>query len=165
MDPQHRVTMECCYLALENAGYVMNEGCRMGMPEFRIGIFVGTSGSDNYRKNMQAHLDAYLPQCGSRSFQAGRVSYFLKFSGPSIQVDTACSASMTCLHLACQAIDSKECDAAVVSGVLITTDPVEYAGLAAGGFFSATGMCKAFSAEADGYIRSDGVAAIMIRPY
>jgi len=167
MDPQHRLTLEMCYLALENAGYVIGEGARMGLNEQRIGVFVGCTGTDGYRKNMEAHMDAYLGQCEARSMQAGRVSYFFKFCGPSIQLDTACAGSLVCLHLAVESILNGECDAAVVSAVLISTDPVEYLALAAGGFFStnSTGGCAAFVSRADGYTRSDGIAAIVIKPY
>jgi acyl transferase domain-containing protein/aryl-alcohol dehydrogenase-like predicted oxidoreductase/acyl carrier protein len=167
MDPQHRLTLEMCYLALENAGYVISEGVRMGFDEQRVGVFVGCTGTDSYRKNMEAHMDAYLAQCEARSMQAGRVSYFFKFCGPSIQIDTACATGLVCLHLAVESLLSGECDAAVVSSVLASSDPVEYLALAAGGFFStnSTGGCKAFVSDADGYTRSDGVAAVVIKPY
>jgi len=167
MDPQHRLTLETCYLALENAGYVIGEGVRMGLNEHRVGVFVGCAATDTYRKNIEAHLNAYSAQCGSRSMQAGRVSYFFRFCGPSLQIDTACSTGLVCLHLASQSLLAGECDAAVVSSVLILTDPFEYVALAAGGFVSSgpLGGCKAFASDADGYTRSDGVAAIIIKSY
>ena len=167
MDPQHRLTLETCYLALENAGYVIGEGIRSGFNEHRVGVFVGCTAADTYRKNMEAYMDAYLVQCEARSMQAGRVSYFFKFCGPSIQIDTACATGLVCLHMAVQSILSGECDTAVISSVLVSTDPLEYLVLSAGGFFStgSTGGCKAFASDADGYTRSDGVAAIVIKPY
>ena len=42
------------------------------------------------------------------SMLANRVSWFYDFKGPSIQLDTACSASLTALHLACQSLRSRE---------------------------------------------------------
>jgi acyl transferase domain-containing protein len=167
MDPQHRLTLEMCYLALENAGYVINEGARLGFNEQRVGVFVGCTGIDSYRKNMEAHMDAYLAQCEARSMQAGRISNFFKFCGPSIQIDTVCATSLVCLHLAVESLLSGECDTAVITSVLLSSDPVEFLALAAGGFFStgSTGGCKAFVSDADGYTRSDGVAAVVIKPY
>ena len=167
MPPEHRLTLEMCYLAVENAGYVIGEGSRVGMEEQRVGVFVGCTGFDCYRKNMEAHLNGYVAQCAARSMQAGRVSYFFKFCGPAIQIDTACSTSLFCLHLAVESILNGECDVAIVSAVLTCIDPMEYAAVAAAGFFGthADGGCKVFSADADGYTRSEGVAAIVIKPY
>ncbi len=38
----------------------------------------------------------------------------MNFSGPSLTVDTACSASLTALDLACEAIMRGDCFAALV---------------------------------------------------
>ena len=167
MDPVQRLTLEMCYLALESAGHVIQEGERIGLNQQRVGVFVGCSGIDSYRKNMEAHLDAYFLQCSVRAMQAGRVSYFFKFCGPSIQIDAACATSLVCVHLAVESLLRGECDVAVVSAAMTSADPLEYMGLAAGGFFGHGGGsgCRAFSSEADGYTRSDGAAAIILKPY
>lgn len=47
---------------------------------------------------------------------ANRVSYYLDLRGPSVPIDTACSSSLSATHLAVQAIQNGECEAAVVGG-------------------------------------------------
>lgn len=41
---------------------------------------------------------------------SNRISYFLDIHGPSMTIDTGCSASLVCLHNACQALRSGEID-------------------------------------------------------
>lgn len=52
----------------------------------------------------------------SRAIIANRLSYFFDFKGPSVTIDTACSASLVALHLACQSLRSGESHQAVVAG-------------------------------------------------
>ncbi|OJT15376.1 Polyketide synthase PksM [Trametes pubescens] len=47
---------------------------------------------------------------------ANRVSYYLDLRGPSVPIDTACSSSLSATHLAVQAIQNGEYEAAVVGG-------------------------------------------------
>jgi acyl transferase domain-containing protein len=36
------------------------------------------------------------------SMLANRVSWFYNFTGPSMNIDSACSSSLSALHIACQ---------------------------------------------------------------
>ena len=42
------------------------------------------------------------------SMLANRISWFFDFNGPSTQLDSACSGSLTALHIACQGLRNKE---------------------------------------------------------
>lgn len=55
---------------------------------------------------------------------ANRVSYVLGLNGPSLYLDTACSSSLTALHLALNAINAGECEAALVGGCQLNTKSV-----------------------------------------
>lgn len=44
----------------------------------------------------------------SNAMTANRISWFFGLRGPSINLDTACSASLTALHLAIQSLRLKE---------------------------------------------------------
>src|SRR5438034_5302632 len=95
---------------------------------------------------------------------AHRLSYHLDLRGPSMAIDTACSSSLVAVHLACQAIRSGDCEAALAGGVnLILTGEVS-ANLAQAQMLSPTGRCKTFAAAADGYVRGEGCGLIVLKP-
>src|SRR5690606_34982027 len=92
-----------------------------------------------------------------------RISYALGLRGPSMTVDSACSSSLVAAHLACQALRSRDCDAALVGGVNLMITPHVTVALSKGGFMSPTGHCWTFDANADGFVRSEGCAVIMLK--
>jgi acyl transferase domain-containing protein len=79
-------------------------------------------------------------------------------------IRTACSASLTGLHLACQALQNRDCDTAVVAGSSIIMDPSMTLDMSQQGVLSPTGSCKTFDAEADGFARGEAINAILIKP-
>lgn len=57
------------------------------------------------------------------SLFANRISYFFNLKGPSVVVDTACSASLTALHLACEGLRYGESKLSIVSGANLILTP------------------------------------------
>ena len=90
-------------------------------------------------------------------------SFFFRFSGPSISLDTACSSSFAALHVACQSLRQGGCDTAIAGGTNILTNPDNFAGLDRGHFLSTTGNCNPFDDEASGYCRADAVASLVLK--
>ena len=91
----------------------------------RCGVFVGSFNRD-YKDELQRDPEAmplYHVTGTEQSMLANRISYVFDFRGPSISLDTACSASMTALHLACQSINSGECQEAIVGGSSLMLNP------------------------------------------
>ncbi|KRV49162.1 beta-ketoacyl synthase [Wenjunlia vitaminophila] len=164
LDPQHRVFLECAWEALETAG--IDPRTFQG----RIGVFAG-AGPNSYLlfqvMNNQRVIDSVgmhqILLAGDKDFLATRVSYKLDLTGPSITVQTACSTSLTAVHLACQSLLGGECDIAIAGGVSVTA-PLRNGYLyEPGGILSPTGQCRAFAADASGTVAGNGVGAVVLR--
>ncbi|BCH57154.1 SDR family NAD(P)-dependent oxidoreductase [Agrobacterium vitis] len=165
MDPQERLFLETAWQCLESAGQVRGNWQREAR---NIGVFAGVT-FNNYQLIMAEAAEAegesaYL--ANSQTFSvANRVSYLFNFTGPSFTVDTACSSSLMAIHLACESLKRGECDAAIAGGVNLSLHPSKYITLCATGFAASDGRCHAFAANGDGYVPSEGVGAVLLKPY
>ncbi|WP_262947388.1 alpha/beta fold hydrolase [Xenorhabdus indica] len=154
MDPQERVFLETVHHTFEDAGYN-----REKLKEYRVGLYVGIMwGQYQLYGAMDASAGA------SYASIANRASYFFDLRGPSIALDTMCSGSMTSVHLACESLWRGESQMAIAGGVNLTTHPNKYFVLSKTGFASPQGHCKPFSEEGDGYVPSEGVGALLLKP-
>jgi acyl transferase domain-containing protein len=72
-------------------------------------------------------------------------SYFFRFSGPSLSMDTACSSSFAAIQTACSYLWTGDCDTAVAGGTNVLTNPDNFAGLDRGHFLSTTGILTLFA--------------------
>jgi polyketide synthase PksN len=160
MDPQQRLFIESAWACIEDAGY--RPGALAGT---RTGVFVGVSTSD-YKDQCQL-AGASLQFGGDSAFHfmiANRLSYLLDLHGPSESVDTACSSSLVAMHRAIGALQSGECELALVGGVNVIANPINSVRAFEAGILSSDGRCKTFDQSADGYGRGEGVAALMLKP-
>jgi acyl transferase domain-containing protein len=160
MDPQQRVMLTTVQRALENAGYVPDSTPSFAKETF--GCFIGNATLD-YVDNLRNDIDIYYSPGTLKAFLSGRISYAFRWSGPSITLDTACSSSLVAIHQAARALATGECRAAVAGGVNVISSPDMYLGLDRAHFLSPTGQCKAFDKAADGYCRSEGCAAVVLK--
>ncbi|RMZ38958.1 Type I Iterative PKS [Aspergillus flavus] len=160
-DPTHRLALLTAYEALEQSGYVPDR-TRSTRRE-RVGTIYGQC-SDDYREcNAGQDIDMYFIPGNYRAFAPGRISYFFKFSGPSFNIDTACSASLAAVQIACSVLSRGEADMVVAGGLNILTGSDSFAGLSKGFFLSKTGNCQVFDDAADGYCRGDGIGSIILK--
>ena len=88
----------------------------------------------------------------------------MNFRGPSMTVDSACSASLTALQLASQAIARGEVDAALVAGINLDLHPAKRGVVLEGELLSRQGRCMPFGADCDGYVTGEGVGALLLKP-
>jgi acyl transferase domain-containing protein len=160
MDPQQRMLLELAYQAMECCGYTKSHVRSQGD---NIGCFIGASFTE-YLENAYSHKPtAYTAPGTIRAFLCGRISYHFGWTGPSEVIDTACSASLVAINRAVRAIRSGECPVALAGGVNIISGVHNYLDLARAGFLSATGQCKPWDKDADGYCRSDGVGLVVLK--
>lgn len=128
-----------------------------------IGCYIGMCGND-YVSNASHHAPTAFTATGTlRSFVAGKLSHYFGWLGPSLTLDTACSASAVAIHAACRAILSGEVTAALAGGTNTISEPGVYQNLAGASFLSPTGACKPFDANADGYCRGEAVTAVFLK--
>lgn len=159
-DPQERIFLETTYKAIEDAGYTAEDLSLDG----DVGVFVGVMTQEYQLFGpQQTLLGEDLVIFSTPSSIANRVSFFNDFNGPSIAIDTMCSSSITAIHLACQSLKLKECSVAIAGGVNLSLHPNKYLGLSLGNFLSKDGRCKTFSEEANGYVPSEGVGAVILK--
>ncbi|MCK9921116.1 type I polyketide synthase [Frankia sp. AgPm24] len=160
MDPQQRLLLELAWEALEHAGIPPRN-----LAGSSTGVFVGI-GSDDYGRRMLEDLPSIEAWTGIGSAlcaAANRVSYALDLRGPSLAVDTACSASLVATHLACQSLRTGESALALVGGVNLIVAPGLTLTLKAAGATAADGRCKPFDAAADGYGRGEGGGILVLK--
>jgi acyl transferase domain-containing protein len=161
MDPQQRLLLEVGWEALENAGQVSER--LVGSP---TGVFIGACYND-YEQLLNcnpAWLDIYTSTGNARSVLAGRLSYIFGLHGPSVVVDTACSSSLVAVHLACQSLRIGECRLALAGGVNLILLPDQSIGFSQAKMLAPDGRCKTFDSRANGFVRSDGVGVVVLKP-
>src|SRR5581483_3412928 len=163
MDPQQRLLLEVAWEALENAG-VTPETVR----NTKTGIYVGLTTSDYYWLSIAGgvrpeEFDPYLPFGNASNFAAGRLSYFLGVHGPAVVLDTACSSSLVAIHLACQSLRRRESDQALAAGTNLILRPENSIACSRWGMLAPDGQCKTFDAAANGYVRSEGCAVVVLK--
>ncbi|PPK67118.1 SDR family NAD(P)-dependent oxidoreductase [Actinokineospora auranticolor] len=161
LDPQERLFLQTAHHTLEDAGYTGERLSAQG----DVGVFVGVMYQEYQLYGAQAQaLGQDVALWGSASTVANRVSYFYDFHGPSLAVDTMCSSSLTSIHLACEAIRTGQCAAAIAGGVNLTPHPNKHLVLSKRHFLSSDGRCRSFGEGGDGYVPGEGVGAVLLKP-
>lgn len=160
IDPQQRLLLEVVYEALESAGYAMGDYAGRN-----VGVYAGVMTADYQTLTECDELNAsqYASTGNSRAIVANRLSYFFDFHGPSMAIDTACSASLVALHQAVLALRSREIDMACVAGANLMLTPEQFLAESALHMLSPSGHCQMWDIKADGYARGEGIAAVFIK--
>ncbi len=160
MDPQHRLFMQIVWQSIENGGYDP-----LTMENKHMGVFCGVQFNDyQMMLGTQEEFVAQMATGTSHAMLTNRISYMLNLSGPSEAIDTACSSSMIAINRAVRAIRSGECDWAVAGGVSLILSQENIYGANKMGILSPNGQCKTFDHLADGYVKGEGVGAIVLKP-
>lgn len=166
MDPQERIFLEATWAALEDAGYHPRtlRGDRGANAPAQVGVYAGVMYSEYQLFAHEATLAGNPTVVGNiYATIANRVSYFLDLHGPSMTLDTMCSGSLTCLHLACQDLKHGFTDLALAGGVNVTIHPSKFLLLSEGQFISSAGRCASFGATGDGYVPGEGVGVVVLK--
>ena len=160
LDPQHRVFLECCWHAFEDARLLAGGGGS------RIGAFAGGGKNTYLWQNVLPGgevdpLEAHL--ANDSDFLATHVSYKLGLTGPAISLQTACSTSLVAVHYACQSLLARETDVALAGGVSIELPQRVGYLRKEGSTTSADGRCRPFDAAASGLVDGSGAGVVVLK--
>jgi len=161
IDPQHRLFLEVVWEAIEDAGIPAPD-----LSGTQTGVFVGISTNDygQWLLSGPEAVGTYTTTGLASTMAANRLSYLLNLRGPSLAIDTACSSSLVAVHLACQSLRNGESEVAIAGGVNLILRPELTIGFSKLTALSPEGRCKAFDAAADGFVRSEGAGAVVLKP-
>ncbi|EHA49333.1 lovastatin nonaketide synthase [Pyricularia oryzae 70-15] len=161
IDPQQRMLLETVYESLESAGYTLKQ-----FSGEKVSVFSGvmTADYDTLCQRDDITSSQYFATGNARSTISNRLSYFFNFCGPSMTIDTACSASLVALHQAVQSLRSGESIMACVTGSNLILTPEQFITESSLHMLSPTGLCRMWDTDANGYARGEGVAALLLKP-
>lgn len=161
MDPQQRIMLELAWEALEDAGQRAT-----ALRGSHMGVFIGAMWGDYIRlsSNDLSRIAKHTATGQDLGIIPARISYSLGLEGPSIAINTACSSSLVAVHLACQSIRSGESRMAIAGGVNLMLTPDVTVAMSKLGTQSPDGRCKAFAADANGYVRGEGAGLVVLKP-
>ncbi|MCP5049499.1 MAG: type I polyketide synthase, partial [bacterium] len=163
MDPQVRVFHECCWGALEDAGYdpMTYEGL--------TGLYAGAASNAYWQ--VITHFSSQTDDLGgllsnylnNRDFMCTNIAYRLNLKGPAVMVQTACSTALVAIHMATQALLNGECDMALAGGVSILDSPAPGYVFSEGSILSNDGHCRSFDAKAKGTVTGSGAGVMVLK--
>jgi hybrid polyketide synthase/nonribosomal peptide synthetase FtdB len=162
MDPQQRKLLEVSWEALEDGGLQPSS-----LSGKSVGVFVGGFTLDykilQFTNPSFENLDSHSATGIMMTMLSNRISYAYNFNGPSMSVDTACSSSIVAIDLACKSLQLGDSEIALAGGVSLNIAPQYTISETQGGFLSSTGSSHGFAASANGYVRSEGAAIVVLK--
>ncbi|MDQ0988722.1 type I polyketide synthase [Streptomyces sp. V2I9] len=161
-DPQQRLALELAWEALEDARHIPAD-----LGGSRTGVFLGAIWDDYaalLHREGDAGLDRHSMPGLQRGLIANRLSYTLKLHGPSLTVDAGQSSSLVSVHLACESLARGESDLALAGGVNLILAPDSTVSALRFGGLSPDGRCFTFDERANGFVRGEGGAVVLLKP-
>jgi acyl transferase domain-containing protein len=161
MDPQHRLLLEMSWECMKSVTQPGSD---------RItGVFASCNASSFFRDVMTYRPDEWeranmqLLEANQPELLATRIAYALDLTGPALYIGTACSSALVAVNLAIQAINSLQCDQALVAAACIASPWETGYAVLPGDIYSPDGFCRPFSDAANGTLPGNGAAVILLK--
>ncbi|MFJ5780215.1 type I polyketide synthase [Streptomyces sp. NPDC093094] len=161
MDPVQRLGLELAWEAVEDARIPAT-----ALAGREIDVVVGSapSGYELLRRLSGSDQDDHYAALGSSgALIANRISSLFDVRGMSFCADSGQSSALVSLALACDRIRGGAVDTAIAGGVELIVDPEAGAALANLGALSPDGSCLPFDERADGFVRGEGGAFVVLK--
>ena len=158
-DPQLRMMLSCAWETIERTGWDLHS-----LRNSQTGVFIGGQVPSVANWRPLGGVNEFAVTSISLAMLANRLSYHFNLMGPSITHCTACSASLTALHAAMNALQCGDCEQALVGSVNYLGGARLSIAFNALGVISPDGKCHSFDADANGYMRSEGAFCYAVKP-
>ncbi|WP_166296271.1 type I polyketide synthase [Photorhabdus tasmaniensis] len=161
IDPQHRLMLQVTWETLERAKIPPKS-----LAGQAVGVYIGAFTHDYMHLQFTdlRRATGYTSTGAMGTMLSNRISHAFDFQGPSLTIDSACSSSLLAVHLACDSLRRGESQLALAGGSQLMLMPDFSVVESRTGFLSLTNRCHSFSANADGYVRSEGIGAVLLKP-
>ncbi|TXK39229.1 type I polyketide synthase [Nonomuraea sp. C10] len=160
MDPHQRLVLELAWESLESSRTAPG-----GLRGSAAGVFLGAISNDHAAllARAGAHPGRHAYTGANRAMIANRVSYFLGLRGPSLTLDAGQSSSLVAVHLACESLRRGETALALAGGVNLNLSGETTDAIGSFGALSPDGRCHVFDSRANGYVRGEGGAVVVLK--
>jgi acyl transferase domain-containing protein len=159
VDPQQLLLLELAWQALEDA-HIPHPRLRRS----QTGVFVGATTVEAVTFFLApTTMSVYSVTGLTLSMLANRISSFFDARGPSVVVESACSASLSAIHAAVRSVRSGESELALAGGINLWIIPHHFVALSQMGVVAPNGECRPFDAAAQGMVASEGAAMLVLK--
>ena len=163
MDPQERLFLEAVWEALEDAGYPRTRLAERH--DSNVAVYAGAMHNEYPYFGVEQSRGGRLQDSGATlGGIANRVSFCFDLNGPSMSVDTMCSSSLTAIHLAVRTLRAGEAQVAIAGAVNLSLHPNKFVQQHRMRLVSSTRRCRSFGAGGDGFVPSEGVGVVVLKP-
>ncbi len=163
LDPQHRIFLECAWHALEDSGVDPFKTDR------KISVYGGTGSPYHFvdtinNKNVQKYANGtVIVTSNDKDYLTTRVSYKLNLTGPSINMQSACSTAMVSVVLGMDSLLNYQTDLLLAGGATLDIAPHQGYLYQQGGLESPDGKCRTFDKGANGTTFSRGCGVVALK--
>ncbi|KJH66471.1 SDR family NAD(P)-dependent oxidoreductase [Chromobacterium violaceum] len=163
LSPELRLMLEVSWRAFEDAGYSRDAIASLQRRDpAGVGVFIGSM----YHQSpwAESSLERAAIKSNVTDWQVpNRISHYFDLKGPSLAVNSACSSSMTAIHLACRSLLQNDCAMALAGGVNLILDPSKYRTLQLANYLGSGELSRGFG-QGDGMIPGEGAGMVLLKP-
>lgn len=163
MDPVSRLFLQCCWSALEDAGY---GGDSLKASDTGVAMGYSANLANLYSRLLYEYdVEKFASSLAINqiSMMPSRISYIKDFHGPSMVIDTACSSSLVAIHTACEWIKSNKCKVVLAGGASLAL--ASYDNGMGVGYEASDCRTRVFSNQSNGAGIGEGIGVVVIKRY